>query len=54
MNELQKIWVDAYQSYLEDCKSPPYKPIPSTVDLDSARKHADRVLESLMKLQQEE
>ncbi len=45
MNELQKIWLDAYRGYLvaasatgEHCPS----------DYDSAREHADAVLNSLI------
>ena len=46
MNELQKLWLDAYRSYLK-AASPTGELCPS--DHDSALDHADAVLNSLLK-----
>jgi hypothetical protein len=54
MNELQKMWATVYQQYIDGCKDPE-RPgqAPSPIVLGAAREHADRVLASLNKLQQE-
>lgn len=52
MNYLQKMWIKAYQDYLNAAKANAEarnKPLPTT-DVFMARKHADAVLASLTKL----
>lgn len=46
MNELQKIWLDAYRGYLK-AASATCEHCPS--DYDNAHEHADAVLNSLAK-----
>lgn len=54
MNELQKLWAVAYQQFIDGCKDPenPGRNPPPLV-LRQAREHADKVLESLIKLGKE-
>lgn len=52
MNYLQRMWIKAYQDYLNAAKANAEvrnKPLPTT-DVFMARKHADAVLASLTEL----
>lgn len=49
MNHMQRMWIKAYQDYLDAVKSQG-KPMHST-DVFMARKHADAVIQSLRELE---
>lgn len=53
MNHMQRMWIKAYQDYLNAAKANAEvrnKPLPTT-DVFMARKHADAVIQSIRELE---